>query len=80
MKTSLLFFVSIFLFSGLFSQSIISYSQAYTEPGHYANGNIMGYKTHFKQADSCKITFTSASDTIRFWVKNAVSDTYMHIQ
>jgi hypothetical protein len=80
MKTSLLFFVSIFLFSGLFSQSIISYSQVYTEPGHYTYGNVMGYNTHFKQADSCKITFTSASDTIRFWVNNAVSDTYMHIQ
>jgi len=80
MKTSLLFLVSIFLFSGLSSQSIISYSQVYTEQGHYSYGNVMGYKTHFKQADSCKITFTSASDTIRFWAKNAVSDTYMYIQ
>ena len=80
MKTSLLSFVFIFLFTGLFSQSIISYSQVYTEPGYYTYGNVMGYNTHFKQADSCKITFTSASDTIRFWVNNAVSDTYMHIQ
>ena len=80
MKTSLLFLVSIFLFTGLYSQSIISYSQAYTEPGHYTYGNVMGYNTHFKQADSCKIVFTSASDTIRFWINNAVSDTYMHIQ
>ena len=64
----------------MFSQSIISYSQAYTVPGQYAYGNVVGYKTHFKQADSCKITFVSASDTIRFWVNNAVSDTYLNIQ
>jgi len=80
MKTSLLFLVSIFLFSGLFSQSIISYSQDYTKQGQFSYGKVMGYKTHFKQADSCKITFTSESDTIRFWVKNAVSDSYMYIQ
>ncbi len=80
MKTSLLSFVFIFLFTGLFSQNIISYSQRYAVPGQYAYGQIMGYKTHFKQADSCKITFTSATDTIRFWMKNAFSDTYIDVQ
>ena len=48
--------------------------------GQYSSGNAMGYKTHFKQVDSCKITFILANDTNRFWVNCAVSDTYMYIQ
>jgi len=66
--------------TGLFSQSIISYRQDYSEIGKHASGNVLGYETHFMQADSCKITFTSSTDTICFWVKNAISNTYMHVK
>ncbi len=79
MKTSFLLFVSFFLFTTLFSQSIIRFSTDYIFPGQYFYGRVTGYKTHFKQADSSKVSLYSDNDTIQFWVKNAVSDTYLNI-
>ncbi len=58
-----------------FSQHIFNFSNFYYLTNTSISGTIDGYKTHFHQADSTKVTFESATDTVSFWVANThISD------
>ncbi len=58
-----------------FSQHIFHFSNFYYLTNTGISGSIDGYGTHFHQADSTKVTFESATDTVSFWVANTyISD------
>jgi len=75
MKTSLLFLVSIFLFTSLFSQSIIN-TRFFFPINKSIQGSIIGYNTHFSQVSQNKLTFISAIDTIEIIVNGQAADDY----
>ena len=74
MKSYLL--IPIFLVFSLFasSQSIINFTHFSYLQNKNVIGYITGYDTHFAQADSNKVSFESATDTLSFWVKSSSTD------
>ncbi len=79
MKTSLLFSFILLLSTVVFSQHIITYSQTNSQVGSNIHGELWGYKTHFIQADSSKLTFISSVDTVELWAYSHYSEEMIYM-
>lgn len=77
MKKIILINLVLFLTISGFAQELIIVQPNITNQ-KYVNGRILGYETHFQQADSSLIILSNAQDSIKFWNhKNYYQDDFL---